>query len=144
MMQIQPYLFYPGNCEEAIAFYHEALGAQTLFTMRFKEAPPDPARPMPAEFAEKIMHATLQVGDAQIMMSDGGCMTGNDKFTGFSVSLTAADAAAAQRYFDALSQGAQVTMPFQKTFWSPGFGMVTDKFGVPWMVTAPPLESPAA
>ncbi|POR55730.1 PhnB protein [Paraburkholderia eburnea] len=142
-MQIQPYLFYNGTCEEAIAFYREALGATELFKMRFKEGPPDPQRPLPPELADKIMHATIQVGDAQLMMSDGGCMTHHDTFTGFSVSLTAPDAATAQRYFDALSSGAQIGMPFQKTFWSPGFGMLTDKFGVPWMVTAPPLENPS-
>jgi PhnB protein len=136
-MQIQPYLFYPGNCDEAIAFYREALGAQEVMKMRFKEAPPDPERPMPPEFADKIMHATLQIGDAQIMMSDGGCMTPNVKFDGFGVSLTPTDAATAERYFNALAQGGKVTMPFQKTFWSPGFGMLNDKFGVPWMVSAP-------
>jgi len=143
-MQIQPYLFYPGNCDEAIAFYRDALGAQELFKMRFKDAPPDPQRPMPPEFAEKVMHATLQVGDAQFMMSDGDCMTQNDKFLGFSVSLAAPDAATAERYFNALTKDGKVTMPFQKTFWSPGFGMLSDKFGVPWMVTAPPLQQPAA
>ncbi|MEM5423182.1 VOC family protein [Paraburkholderia sp. BR14263] len=141
-MQIQPYLFYPGNCDEAIAFYGEALGAKEVMKMRFKEAPPDPARPMPPEFAEKIMHATLQIGDAQIMVSDGGCMTQNDKFLGFGVSLTGSDLATAERYFNALAKGGTVTMPFQKTFWSPGFGMLTDKFGVPWMVSAP-HEQPA-
>ncbi|MCP3707977.1 VOC family protein [Paraburkholderia sp. CNPSo 3274] len=141
-MQIQPYLFYPGNCDEAIAFYGEALGAKEVIKMRFKEAPPDPARPMPPEFAEKIMHATLQIGDAQIMVSDGGCMTQNDKFLGFGVSLTGSDIATAERYFNALAKGGTVTMPFQKTFWSPGFGMLTDKFGVPWMVSAP-HEQPA-
>lgn len=136
-MQIQPYLFYPGNCDEAIAFYGEALGAKEVIKMRFKEAPPDPERPMSPEFAEKIMHATLQIGDAQIMVSDGGCMTQNDKFLGFGVSLTGSDLATAERYFNALAKGGTVTMPFQKTFWSPGFGMLTDKFGVPWMVSAP-------
>ncbi|MEM5401320.1 MULTISPECIES: VOC family protein [Paraburkholderia] len=141
-MQIQPYLFYPGNCDEAIAFYGEALGAKEVIKMRFKEAPPDPARPMPPEFAEKIMHATLQIGDAQIMVSDGGCMTQNDKFLGFGVSLTGSDLGTAERYFNALAKGGTVTMPFQKTFWSPGFGMLTDKFGVPWMVSAP-HEQPA-
>jgi len=143
-MQIQPYLFYPGNCDEAIAFYRDALGAQELFKMRFKDAPPDPQRPMPPEFAEKVMHATLQIGDAQFMLSDGSCMTQNDKFLGFSVSLGAPDAATAERYFNALAKDGKVTMPFQKTFWSPGFGMLSDKFGVPWMVTAPPLQQPAA
>jgi PhnB protein len=142
-MQIQPYVFYNGTCEEAIAFYVTALGAKELVKMRFKEAPPNPEHPMPPESADKIMHATIQIGDAQLMMSDGGCMTKIDQFQGFSVSLTASDAATAERYFNALAQGAKVTMPFQKTFWSPGFGMLTDRFGVPWMVSAPPLETPA-
>jgi PhnB protein len=143
-MQIQPYLFYNGTCEEAIAFYREAFGAKELFKMRFKDAPPDPNHPAQPELAEKIMHATIQAGDAQLMMSDGGCMTKNDKFQGFSISLSAPDTATAERYFNALAQGGHVTMPFQKTFWSPGFGMLTDRFGVPWMVTAPPVEMPAA
>jgi PhnB protein len=143
-MQIQPYLFYNGTCEEAIAFYREALGAQELMKMRFKDAPPNPDQPMAPEFAEKIMHATIQVGDAQILMSDGGCMSPQKTFSGFGVSLTGPDTAAAQRYFDALAKGGQVTMPFQKTFWSPGFGMLTDKFGVPWMVSAPHSEMPAS
>lgn len=143
-MQIQPYLFYNGNCEEAIDFYAAAIGAQALVKMRFKDAPPDPQRPMQPELADKIMHATLQVGDAQFMVSDGGCMSPIKQFEGFGVSITAPDAGTAERFFNALSEGAQVTMPFQKTFWSPGFGMLTDKFGVPWMVSAPPLEAPAA
>jgi PhnB protein len=142
-MQIQPYLFYNGTCDEAIAFYAEALGAKELIKMRFKDAPPDPARPLAPELADKIMHATLQIGDAQFMMSDGGCMTQIDKFQGFGVSLTPPDAATAERFFNALAQGGQVTMPFQKTFWSPGFGMLTDRFGVPWMVSAPHQENSA-
>ncbi|WP_322104932.1 VOC family protein [Paraburkholderia sp. J41] len=142
-MQIQPYLFYNGNCEEAIDFYAAAIGAKALFKMRFKEAPPDAGRPMPPELGDKIMHATIEVGDAQFMVSDGGCMSPIKKFEGFGVSLTASDHATAERFFNALSEGAQVTMPFQKTFWSPGFGMLTDKFGVPWMVSAPHGDMPA-
>ena len=143
-MQIQPYLFFNGRCEEAIAFYRAALDAKELFKMRFKDAPPDPARPLPPEVTEKIMHATILVGEAQLMMSDGGCMTKVDTFQGFGISLTAPDAATAERYFNALTDGGQVTMPFQKTFWSPGFGMLNDRFGVPWMVSAPPLQTPVS
>jgi PhnB protein len=142
-MQIQPYLFFNGTCEEAIAFYHEALGAKEAFKMRFKDAPPDPERPMPPEFAEKIMHATIQVGDAYLMLSDGGCMSKIDKFQGFGVSLGVPDLATAERYFNALSEGAHVTMPFQKTFWAQGFGMLTDRFGVPWMISGPDLPAAA-
>ncbi|HTH61675.1 MAG TPA: VOC family metalloprotein YjdN [Paraburkholderia sp.] len=140
-MQIQPYLSFSGACSDAIAYYRETLGAEELFRMHFRDAPPDPDRPpMPPELADKVMHATLRIGESVLMMSDGGCMTKTDTFTGFSLSLTGDDAAAAQRYFDALAKDGKVMMPFQKTFWSPGFGVVTDRFGVPWMVTAPPLE----
>jgi PhnB protein len=143
-MQIQPYLFFNGNCEEAIAFYCEALGATELMKMRFNEAPHDADRPIPPEMADKIMHATIDVEGTQLMMSDGGCMSKTDKFTGFGVSLGTTDVESAERCFNGLAQGGQITMPFQKTFWSPGFGMVTDRFGVPWMVTAQSQESAGA
>lgn len=143
-MELHSYIFFNGSCDEAIAFYREALGAQELFKMRFKDAPPDPERPpSPPEFSEKVMHATLQIGKSLLMMSDGGCMTQNHAFNGFNLSVTGEDAATAERYFNALAKGGEVRMPYQKTFWSPGFGMVTDRFGVPWMVTAPPLEQAA-
>lgn len=144
-MQIQPYLFFNGTCGDVIAFYREALGAEEVFRMHFRDAPPDPQRPpMPPEFADKVMHATLRIGEAVLMMSDGGCMTKTEmSFSGFSLSLTGKDASDAERYFNALAKDGNVTMPFQKTFWSDGFGMVTDRFGVPWMVTAPHAEQPA-
>ena len=140
-MQIQSYLFFNGNCGDVIAYYREVLGAEELFRMRFDEAPPDPQRPpMPPSMGDKVMHATLRIGQSDLMMSDGGCMTNSSAFAGFSLSLAGEDAATAERYFNALAKDGTVKMPFQKTFWSPGFGMVTDRFGVPWMVTAPPLE----
>jgi len=142
-MQIQPYLNFSGNCADAIAYYRDALGAEEVFRMHFRDAPPDPQRPSVApELADKVMHATLRIGQSMLMMSDGGCVTNNSTFSGFSLSLTADDAPGAQRWFDALAKDGKVMMPFQKTFWSPGFGMVTDRFGVPWMLTAPPLEQP--
>lgn len=141
-MQIQPYLYFNGTCGDVIAYYRDALGAEEVFRMHFRDAPPDPQRPpIPPEFSDKVMHATLRVGQSMLMMSDGGCMSKEQyTFAGFSLSLTGDDAGAAERYFNALAKDGKVTMPFQKTFWSPGFGMVTDRFGVPWMVTAPPLE----
>jgi len=143
-MQIQPYLVFNGACSDAIAYYRDVLGAEEQFRMRFSEAPPDPQRPpIPPEFADKVMHASLRIGQSVLMMSDGGCMTQERTFTGFSLSLTAEDAPTADRYFNALAKDGSVKMPFQKTFWSPGFGVVTDRFGVSWMVTAPPLEQPA-
>lgn len=142
-MEINTYLFFNGTCDEAIAFYSDALGAKEMFKMRFKDAPPNPEQPTPPELADKVMHASLQIGESIVMMSDGGCMSEQKTFSGFSVSLTGSDAADGQRLFDALAKGGNVMMPYQKTFWSPGFGMLTDRFGVHWMVTAPPQEQPS-
>jgi len=141
-MQIESYLFFSGNCSEAIAYYREVLGAEELFRLRFADAPPDPQRPpAPPELADKVMHASLRIGQSMLLMSDGGCMTKDPiTFAGFGLSLTADDAPGAERYFNALAKDGKVTMPFQQTFWSPGFGMVTDRFGVPWMVSAPRPE----
>jgi PhnB protein len=142
-MQIEPYLFFNGNCGDAIAYYRDAIGAEEMFRMRFADAPPDAQRPpISADMADKVMHASLRIGDSTVMMSDGGCMEKDKQhaFSGFSLSLTGQDMSTAERYFNALAKDGSVTMPFQKTFWSPGFGMVTDRFGISWMVTAPPDE----
>ncbi|SMG53793.1 VOC family protein [Paraburkholderia susongensis] len=133
-MEIQPYLLFNGRCEEAIAFYRSALGAQELMKLRAKDVPPDPAHPVPPEHADKIMHATLVIGKTHVLMSDGDSQSGNTVHAGFSLSVTVDDQASGEKYFNALSQGGQITMPFQQTFWTTGFGMLTDKFGVPWMV----------
>jgi PhnB protein len=132
-MEIQPYLYFDGRCEEAIAFYSEALGATELFKMRFKDAPSDPARPIPAHVADKIMHATLAIGSTHVLMADSG---GEQKIShsGFSLSVTADDVASGEKYFNALAHDGTISMAFQKTFWTEGFGMLVDKFGVPWMV----------
>ena len=134
-MPIEPYLFFNGCCEEAVEFYKKALGAEVLMMMRFKESPePPPPGMLPAGFENKIMHCSFQVGQTTVMASDGRC-TGQTNFQGFSLSLTAADEADAKRKFAALAEGGQVHMPLGKTFWSPCFGMVADRFGVGWMVT---------
>jgi PhnB protein len=133
-MEIQPYLYFDGRCEEAIAFYHEALGATELFKMRFKDAPADPARPTPPQVADQIMHATLAIGSTHVLMSDN-CGDGEKtSHSGFSLSVTVDDVASGEKYFNALAQGGKIGMPFQKTFWTEGFGMLVDKFGIPWMV----------
>jgi PhnB protein len=133
-MAIEPYLFFNGCCEEAIEFYKKALGAEVLMTMRYKDSPePPPPGMVPAGWDNKIMHTCLRIGDANVMASDG-CSDG-PHFQGFSLSLTAANEADAGRKFHALAEGGQVQMPLGKTFWSPCFGMVTDRFGVGWMVT---------
>lgn len=133
-MPIEPYLFFNGCCEEAIEFYKKALGAEVLMLMRYKESPePPPPGMIPPGSENKIMHASLRIGDATVMASDGGC-TGQSNFQGIALSITAADEADADRKFAALADGGQVQMPLAKTFWSPRFGMVADRFGVGWMV----------
>ena len=138
MMAIEPYLFFNGRCEEAIDFYKKALGAEVLMMMRFKESPePPPPDKVPPGSDNKIMHLCMRIGDANIMASDGHC-SGQTNFQGFSLSITAADEADAKRKFTALAEGGQVQMALGKTFWSPCFGMVADRFGVGWMVTVAP------
>ena len=138
-MQIQPYLFFNGRCEEAIDFYCKALGAQPQMTMRFDDSPEPSTMPLPPHSGRKIMHACIRIGDTNFMASDGMC-AGNANFDGFCLSLDAADEASARRLFDALSEGGQIRMPLGKTFWSPCFGMVTDRFGVGWMVIVPAAQ----
>ena len=136
-MAIEPYLFFNGRCEEAIEFYQKALGAEVSMLMRYKESPePAPPGMVPPGWDNKIMHSRLRVGKANIMASDG-CSEGLN-FQAFSLSLAVANETEAKRVFDALSDGGQVRMPLTKTFWSPCFGMVADRFGVGWMVTVAP------
>ncbi len=133
-MQIQPYLFFDGRCEEAIEFYKSAVGAKVEMLMRFKENPERGKGGMePPDADDKVMHAAFKVGDALIMASDGHC-TGKPKFDGFSLALSVKDEAEADKTFAALGKGGEVNMPLAKTFFSPKFGMVRDKFGVNWMV----------
>lgn len=133
-MQVQPYLFFDGRCEEALAFYGSALGAQVEALMRFKDSP-QPHEPgmVPAGCEDKVMHASFRIGDTTLMASDGRCL-GQPSFQGFALSLTAQDDGAAERLFAALADGGQVQMPLAKTFFSSRFGMVADRFGVSWMV----------
>ncbi|MET0313860.1 MAG: VOC family protein [Hansschlegelia sp.] len=131
---VQPYLFFEGRCEEAIAFYKRELGAEELMKLRFSESPdPVPAGVVPPGSEDRIMHACLKVGETQFMASDG-CCSGNGGFQGFSLSLTVPDEAEADRVFAALSDGGEVRMPLGPTFFSPRFGMLSDRFGVGWMV----------
>ena len=136
-MQVQPYLFFYGRCEEALDFYRKALGAQVGMMMRWKDSPePCPEGTIPPGSENKVMHASVQIGGTTVMASDGRC-GGAPTFQGFSLSLDAASDAEAKRLFDALSDGGQVQMPLGKTFFASSFGMVADKFGVPWMVIKP-------
>jgi PhnB protein len=133
-MQVQPYLFFDGRCEEAIEFYRNALGAEVTLLMRFKDSP-EPLQPgmLPPGAENKIMHASLQIGETTVMASDGHC-SGQGKFQGFSLSVSAKDTEEADRLFAALAEGGQVQMPLDKTFFAPRFGMVADRFGMSWMV----------
>ncbi len=133
-MQVQPYLFFNGCCEEAIEFYKKAVDAKVDRLMRFNESPdPLPPAMVTPGSENKVMHASLHIGDTTVMASDGQC-NGKPDFQGFSLSLSAPDNAAADRLFNALAAGGNVQMPLGKTFWSPRFGMVTDRFGLGWMV----------
>ena len=133
-MQIQPYLFFEGRCEEALEFYRTRLGAEVTMLMRYRESPEPPQPGMiPPGSENKVMHSSLRIGEATLMASDGRC-NGQPGFQGFSLSLNAASEAEAERLFGALAEGGQVQMPLSKTFFSPCFGMVADRFGVSWMV----------
>ena len=130
-MQVEPYLFFNGRCEEAIDFYRKALGAEVTVLMRYEECPNPEEIPPGAE--NKVMHANVRIGETMLMVSDGRC-EGQPNFQGFSLSISPADETEAKRLFTALSDGGEVQMPLEKTFWSPCFGMVADRFGVSWMI----------
>jgi PhnB protein len=137
-MQVQPYLLFDGRCEEALEFYRSALGAEVTMLMRFKDNPEPNEQCMAPPGAEnKVMHASFRIGDTEMMASDGQC-SGRPTFQGFSLSVTARDEAHAERLFGALGNGGQVQVPLTKTFFSPRFGMVADRFGVSWMVYVAP------
>jgi PhnB protein len=132
-MQVQPYLFLKGRCEEALAFYAQAAGAETLFSLRFKDSPVPNSQP--AQWQDKIMHASWRIGATTLMASDGMHDMEGEPYKGFNLSIAADDDVSGKNIFDALSAGGEVRMPWQATFWTSGFGMLTDKFGVPWMVS---------
>jgi PhnB protein len=131
---VQAYLSFDGRCDEAIEFYKKALGAKVNMLMRFKESPePPPSGQFPPEILDKVMHASLRIGDSTVMASDGRCQ-GKPNFSGICLNLTVSNDAEAEQRFAALAEGGKVTMPMAKTFFSSRFGMVTDRLGVPWMV----------
>lgn len=133
-MDVSPYLFFNGCCEEAISFYETALGAELTIMMRYSEAPPhDGPSMLPPGSESKIMHAALKLGSTEFSASDGLCQ-GKPSFDGFSMSLRVADIATAERLFGALADGGQVRQPLTETFFAPRFGMVADKFGLGWIV----------
>ena len=139
---IEPYLFFGGRCEEALEFYRSAVGAEVQMMMRYKESPePESERMVAPCFNEKVMHAMFTIGGSTLMASDGMC-EGTPNFDGFSLSINVPDEAEAERVFNALAEGGLVTMPLEKTFWAPKFGMLTDRFGVGWMVSVAHKPAP--
>jgi PhnB protein len=130
-MKVQPYLFFDGRCDEALEFYKKAIGADVKMLMRWKDSP-DKSMCTPGN-ADKVMHAQFRIGDTDVMASDGRNQ-GHPKFDGFALSIIAKTEAEADKMFGALGDGGQVTMAMSKTFFSPRFGMLADKFGVGWMI----------
>ena len=133
-MNVQPYLFFPGTCQQAIDFYCAVLGATVQFKMTFAEAPQaSSGADCPAAPPDGIMHANLLIGTTQLMMSDDPT-PGEKTHGGFALAVATDDLAKGKAWFDGLGQGGTVRMPWGETFWAQGFGMLTDRFGVPWMV----------
>ena len=138
-MKIVTSLSFRGECREAFEFYAKVLGGEITAAMTYGDGPPD--MPIGPEYKDWLMHCWLQVGDQAIMGSDSPpefAPPPDQLKNGFDVTLHTDDAAEGRRWYDALSEGGQATMPFGETFWSAGFGMLTDRFGVPWMVNVTP------
>lgn len=138
MKKIEPYLFFNGHCEEALNFYREKLNAEITYMIRFKEMPEEAKQNAPCAegMDDKIMHANFRIGDNHLMASDGCCDKDKTEFSGFSLSIAADTQEEGQKYMETLAEGGTVVMPYAATFWAKGFGMVQDKFGVLWMVSA--------
>jgi PhnB protein len=134
-MQVNPYLFYNGNCEAAFKFYEKVLGAKVEILMKHDAAPA--GSPVPPEWIDKIMHGRISI-DGQVIMASDAPPGRFNKPQGFTVSLQVENLADAERKFKALAEGGAINMPFEKTFFAKGFGMCIDQFGIPWMVNCPP------
>ena len=139
---IESYLFFNGRCEEAIEFYRKALGAEVEMMMRYNESPePPPPGMVPPGFENKIMHCSFKIGRTTMMASDGSSAE-KPSFEGFSLGLHVSNEAEADRAFNTLADGGKIKMPLTKTFWSPYFGMLEDRFGIGWMINvAPPVQT---
>jgi len=136
-MNIEPYLFFEGRCEEAIEHYRKALGAEIEMLLRYRDSPqPPPPGTLPPGSESKVMHASVKIGDTRVMLSDGHC-GGQQSFQGFAISITTTSAADVDRMFGALAADGEVRQPLTETFFSPRFGMVTDRFGVLWVISVP-------
>jgi PhnB protein len=137
-MFVQTYLHFDGRCEEAIEFYRKALDAQVGMLLRYKDSPePPPPGTVPRGWDDRVMHSEFRVGDSVVMASDD-CTDEHAGFQGFQLTITVADEAEAERRFAALAAGGKVRMPLARTFFSPRFGMLSDRYGVAWMVMVQP------
>lgn len=134
-LRLTPYLIMDGNAREAVQFYEKALGAQVLGIQTFGEMPGHPDHPIPESIKDRIMHALLKVGDAEMMFSDTFAGTPHQVGTNVSIAIVTNELDRAKAIFEALQEGGQVTMPLQETFWSPAYGQVTDKFGVMFQIS---------
>lgn len=132
-MKVQPYVFFNGRCAEAFELYQRAFGAVPGLLMRYRESPEPSPMPLPPDWGDKVMHAELRIGDTALMGSDG-CTGDAPAFDGFRLSVDLPDAAAAQRAFDILAAGGTIQMPLGKTFFAHCFGMLTDRYGLGWML----------
>ena len=135
-MNIQPYLTFDGRAQEAIDFYKDAVGASVNVVMRFKDAPPEVQAQITPGMGDKVMHASIKIGESDLFLSDGQC-TGNATFSGVTLTINASSNGEAEKLFAALGKGGKVTMPMAETFFASRFGVVDDKFGVHWMVLNP-------
>lgn len=134
--RIEPYLFFGGRCDEALAHYGEVFQTQPEMVMRFADSPEEPPPgAVPDNWGDKVMHAAIRVGETLVMLSDG-CEPAAP-FSGMSLSVTLPGEVECRRVFDALADGGEVSMPLGPTFFSPCFGMVKDRFGLGWMITVP-------
>jgi PhnB protein len=134
-VSVQPYIFFNGRCEEALNYYQRSLDAKIETIIRYKD---NPEKTTPPGMKNKIMHANFRIGETQIMASDGNAITATPSFEGFALSVNAPTEAQADCLFTGLSDGGAVVMPLNKTFYSPRFGMVVDRFGILWMIIAAP------
>jgi PhnB protein len=132
-MKVQAYVSFTGRCEEALEFYKKSIGAEVTGLMRWKDSPDSAMKPLPG-FEEKIMNAAFRIGETELMADDGMGHEKQTEFKGMRLAIEVADDAEAKRVFAALGEGGAVQMPLMKTFWTSSFGMLTDKFGVPWML----------
>jgi len=131
-MNVQTYLFFDGRCEEAIEFYKAVFGADLLYSMRFREGPPNLVT---AENEEKIFHATMRFGETVINLSDD-LKQERGSFGGFAILAHLDNDASAEEAFESLQEGGRVGMPIQEVFWASRYGIVTDRFGVTWKIQA--------